>query len=87
MSSVLAYAVLYKDQWECVRDLAKQDPALSVHIGKTRVIVIRDSDETIIADLGSYPEHDYYWITFSVLDEGSDLLKRAFSVDSDGNIH
>jgi len=87
VSSLLAYAVLYKDQWECVRDLAKKDPTLSVHLGKTRVIVIRNSDEAIIADLGSYPEHDYYWIAFSVLDEGSDLLKRAFSVDQNRNVH
>lgn len=87
MSNVIAYAVLFRDQWERVRDLAKQDPALSVHEGRTRAIVIRDSDEVIIADLGSLPEENYYWMSFSVLDEGSDLLKRAFSVDQKENVH
>lgn len=86
VNSLLAYSVLYKDQWERVREVAKQNPALSVHLGRTRAIVIRNADEAIIADLGSIPEIDYYWISFSVLDEGYDLLRNAFSVDPDESV-
>ena len=62
-----------------MRDIAKKDRRFTVHeVDADRVIVVRNTDEVLIADLGALPEKDYYWIAFSLMEEGYYLLRKAF---------
>ena len=89
MSEPIGYVVLFKDQWERVRDIAESNSSYSIHSGKEgdRILVIRDRDDMLIADLGRVQEEDYHWMVFSILDEGCDLIRRAFSIDDEENVH
>lgn len=89
VQDVLSYVVLFKDQWERVRDAARHDHRLFLYPEENvdrNLVFSRETDE-IVADLGSNPDDEYYWMTFFVLGEGCDLLRKAISIDDDLNVH
>ena len=84
----LGYTVLCKDQWELVRNMAHLDERLYLFPQEKahNIDILRKEDDELIASLGSIPHKDYYWMSFLIIGEGCDLLKRSFVNDADGEM-
>jgi hypothetical protein len=85
----VGYVVLYQDQWERVREIARKDRRYNTYAEKLtdRIMVVSKETDLLVADLGSVPEDNYYWMAFSILGDGFYLLQRAISVDGKSKVH